>query len=782
LTGTRGVANVPVSVRSIFRAFSTAESGPIAGSLNAATLALALALAALSGCRRQAFGLDLVGELPFGEKIAEPGVIDLGTPAARRFLREGWSSDEVSPASHETFVWSLGPRSVLDFTLPQARDLVVELRGEPFDAGKGRRQEVTATLNGAAPQTFAIAAGSHEYPLAFPAGATRVGANRLELRYAWTARPHDVTGSADGRELAVAWDRVHVVGLTREAAAGPRAVQEGRALFMPWGTSVRYYLHLPCDSRLSIRRLAATGKGTLEVEEERDGQPATAIAKVRIGGADGPGRGVEAALPLCSVVRLSLKAAAGPGEPGGLTLVAPTILQPPPSPLPTRVPAPRGTPARPSIVVYLVDTLRSDHLGCYGYGRPVSPHIDAFASDAVIFEDAVSETSWTRPAVASLFTGLSARAHGVNGRMDALPGQALTMAEILAGLGYQTVGFTVNGNVAREFGFDQGFSRYELLPGSILPSQAGALSAAPRGGDAPRSSELNERLEAWFAGRTSRSPLFLYLHTADLHSPYRPVPRWRQRFASGVVNPEVGGLPSLKRLAQRPAAVREGPVRELIDLYDAEVAEADEGFGRSLDELRRRGLYDSAAILFVSDHGEEFHDHGYWEHGHTLYSEVVHIPLILKLPAGRGRAGLRVRGLVQLADVLPTLLDLLGEPPPPLTSGRSVLTRLVAPSAPSSGTAHSYLNVDTFHAESVQAEGFKLIDYPAGDDRPAELYDVVHDPLEKVDCVSDHSVMEGYLTSRLVRLQRMTTRVLGAQRGEVDADVLDNLRALGYVR
>ncbi len=725
---------------------------------------------------------DLVGELAFAERIAEPGLIDLGTPSARPFLREGWSVDETRPGSHETFVWGLGPRSVLEFTLPQARDLVVGLRGTPFEAGKGRPQEVVATLNGASAQSFVLVPGAHEYRVTFSARATDAGMNRLELRYAWAARPLDVTGTADGRELAVAWEHVHIVGLTREAEAGLRAVQEGRALFMPWGTSVRYYLHLRSGSHLSIRRLTAAGVGRLEVEEQGDGQAAVGIVSAPIGGEHGSGRAIEAQLPLTGVVRLSLRATARLGEPGGLTLVAPTVSQPPPSPPAGRGPAPGGTPARPPIIVYLVDTLRADHLGCYGYERPVSPQIDAFARDAIVFENAVSETSWTRPAVASLFAGLSARSHGVNGRPDALPEEALTMAEILAGLGYQTVGFTVNGNVAREFGFAQGFSRYELLPGSVLPSQTGALSMTARGGDAPRSSELAESLEGWLAGRTSRSPLFLYLHTADPHSPYRPTSKWRERFASGVHDPEVGSLARLKQLAEKRPVVNGGLIRDLLDLYDAEVAEADEGFGRVLDELKRRGLYDSAVILFLSDHGEEFHDHGYWEHGHTLYSEVVHIPFILKLPAGRGQAGLHVRGMVQLADVLPTMLDLLGEAPPRLTTGKSVLARLAGTSAAWSGTAHSYLDVDAFQAESIQAEGFKLIEYPVGNDKLAELYDVVHDPQEKVDCVADHPVMAAYLASRLVRLQRTATRVLGVRQGQADTEVLDNLRALGYVQ
>src|SRR5439155_5723351 len=172
------------------------------------------------------------------------------------------------------------------------------------------------------------------------------------------------------------------------------------------------------------------------------------------------------------IVRLSLEARATTAG-GGVRLARPALL------LPQAPAAPAGRESRavrrPSVIVYLVDTLRADRLGCYGHDGPTSPNLDAFARDAILFDDAVAESSWTRASVASFFTGLPARVHGVNGRADALPEQAVTVASLLREAGYETVGFVTNGNVAPVYGFDRGFERFELLPGTIVPAPDGSV-------------------------------------------------------------------------------------------------------------------------------------------------------------------------------------------------------------------------------------------------------------------------------------------------------------------
>ncbi|HTY70882.1 MAG TPA: sulfatase-like hydrolase/transferase, partial [Actinomycetes bacterium] len=397
---------------------------------------------------------------------------------------------------------------------------------------------------------------------------------------------------------------------------------------------------------------------------------------------------------------------------------------------------------------------------------------------SIVFENAVSETSWTRPAVASLFTGVPPRAHGVNGRQDALPDEAVTLAEMLSALGYQTAGFTTNGNVAPLFGFGQGFGTYELLPGSL---KAGLRAGLDEQGDGPPSSSMVSRLSAWFADRRATAPLFLYVHTVDPHSPYYPAPEWKARFAADVPDAAIGSLANLRRLLEDRSAATPSELRGMLALYDAEVAEADEGFGQFLGELKRRRLYDGAAILLVADHGEEFWDHGSWQHGHTLYGELVRVPFVLKLPAGR-QAGLRVRGAVQLADVLPTVLDLLGETVPKTVTGRSLLGRLNPATPAWAGTAYSFLDLDSRRAETAQADGFKLVRRPTEDGPARALFDVVHDPRERSDLLAQQPIRAGYL-ERLLDAAAARERPLWSRREAGSSpETEENLRALGYVR
>jgi arylsulfatase A-like enzyme len=217
-------------------------------------------------------------------------------------------------------------------------------------------------------------------------------------------------------------------------------------------------------------------------------------------------------------------------------------------------------------------------------------------------------------------------------------------------------------------------------------------------------------------------------------------------------------------------------------LYDAEVAEADEAFGLFLDELRRRDLYDEAVILFLSDHGEEFYEHGNWLHGRTLYSEVLHVPFILKLPSGHAASGRRVQGLVQLADVLPTLLDLLGETPPSTAAGKSVLGKRHGSASAWAGDARSFLDLDGIRIDSVQADGFKLIRRQTPSGPASAVYDVARDPGERSDLLPTRPVLGGYLRTVLDARVRAERPAWGHTEAVIDAETEENLRALGYVR
>jgi arylsulfatase A-like enzyme len=301
--------------------------------------------------------------------------------------------------------------------------------------------------------------------------------------------------------------------------------------------------------------------------------------------------------------------------------------------------------SRPLVIVYLVDTLRADHLPLYGYSRDTAPELSRFAKDAVVFDQAIASSSWTKPSVASLFTSLLPRDHGCVQFYTPLDPVLETLAETMRDHGYATGAVVVNQLVlARNMHFDQGFSYFAAPP---APQRAGEV--------------VDAALD--FLDARKGQPTFLYLHTMDAHTPYLPPPPFDRQF---------GPRPAPGRAAAEPSDYRvPRDLDRIVGQYDGAVAYGDQQFGRLLRGLRERGLYERALVVFLADHGEEFLDHGGWVHGHTLYDELVRVPLVVKYP-GRRDAGRRVRSQVQLLDVMPTILKSQGLKLPTAIMGRAL--------------------------------------------------------------------------------------------------------------
>jgi arylsulfatase A-like enzyme len=296
----------------------------------------------------------------------------------------------------------------------------------------------------------------------------------------------------------------------------------------------------------------------------------------------------------------------------------------------------------PLVVVYRVDTLRADHLPLYGYSRDTAPELTRFAQDAVVFDQAIAAAPWTKPSVASLFTSLLPREHGCVLFRTPLGLGLVTLAERLREAGYGTGAVVANPQVgAAEMHFDQGFDHFD-----------GASPGRPAG-------ELVDAALSFLDARRGL-PTLLYVHTMDTHQPYRPPSPFDRRFPP---------FPVPGRDASRETDADPADRDRVIGQYDGALAYGDQEFGRFVRGLRERGLYEQATIVFVADHGEAFLDHGLWDHGNSLFDELVRVPLVLKYP-GRREAGRRVARQVQLVDVLPTLLKDLGLPVPAGIAGR----------------------------------------------------------------------------------------------------------------
>jgi arylsulfatase A-like enzyme len=360
-------------------------------------------------------------------------------------------------------------------------------------------------------------------------------------------------------------------------------------------------------------------------------------------------------------------------------------------------------------ILYLVDTLRADHLGVYGYKRKTSPELDVFAKDAIVFETAVAHASWTKPSVASILTSHLPGQHRAVQLRDPLDPSQVTVAGRFHERGFATGAAIANSVIyGEESAFDRGFDYFAGLHGD----------------DDTRSKLVGADVvvDAALAFLRSRRGLdtFLYVHTMDPHVPYAPPPPFDRMF-------EPHATP------EHPARDPRTDYKEPLDLermiaqYDGDVAFGDREFGRFVRELKSLGLYDDALVLFMADHGEEFLDHGLWLHGRSLFDELIHIPLVLKLPGGQGH-GARIERQVQGVDVMPTLLEAMGVPLPGDLVGEPLQHALLSDAKPRPALAE--ISHRGFVAHGVRTEDEKFIRRFSPDDDEL-LFDLRRDPGEK---------------------------------------------------
>lgn len=372
----------------------------------------------------------------------------------------------------------------------------------------------------------------------------------------------------------------------------------------------------------------------------------------------------------------------------------------------------------PLVIVYLVDTLRADHTSVYGYARDTTPELSAFAKDGVVFETAISHASWTKPAVASLLTSLLPGRHRAVQLRDSLDPGHTTLAELLEAKGFATGAAIANSVIYSEgTHFEQGFAFYAGLHGAgDRPSKV--IEAAP----------VVDAALRWIDDRRG-FPTFTYVHTMDPHVPYTPPAPFDRMYEPHPTpdHPGVDPRSDFKEPLDRD---------RLIAQYDGEIAYGDREFGRFLRELKARGLYDRALIVFTADHGEEFEDHGKWLHGRSVFDELIRVPLVVKFPGQRG-SGRRIAQQVQAADVLPTVLSEMNlpVPAPPVITGHP-LQRVIEGGAPEP-PAVAEISHRGFVAHGMRTGRDKYIRRFSPDDD--ELYfDVKTDPKETANLVEQN--------------------------------------------
>ena len=420
----------------------------------------------------------------------------------------------------------------------------------------------------------------------------------------------------------------------------------------------------------------------------------------------------------------------------------------------------------PSVVVLLLDTLRADHLGAYGYSRDTSPHLDNFAKENSLFLNAVSAAPWTPASVASILTGLYPVSHGMmppNDRETArnafrLNANLDTLPELFGGAGYQTGAITPNPWMSKEFGYDQGFQSYHYL----LRERADKIT--------DNAIELVDKMSS------QSKPFFLYVHYLDPHDPYDPP----------------GEFASLYRGAVPGKFAYPEKMSNFLGKYDGEIRFMDREIGRLFAHLRAKNAWENTIIVIVGDHGEQFMEHGNHTHGFMLHSEELHVPLMLKVP---GQGSRRVETTVSTVDIFPTLLSLANVVAPAEVPGVSLFDEpaLLARPAVLSEIRRKYSQKSV-----VTPQGKKLIlQVPLKEDssdflrslerwkNPEVLgtYDRAVDP-EELNPVQDaqaYAELRGLFEDALAKA--IKARVVGgAAPAKVSDETLDQLKSLGYLQ
>ncbi|MGD8538552.1 MAG: sulfatase-like hydrolase/transferase [Candidatus Aminicenantes bacterium] len=439
-----------------------------------------------------------------------------------------------------------------------------------------------------------------------------------------------------------------------------------------------------------------------------------------------------------------------------------------------------------NVILISVDTLRADHLGCYGYERETSPNIDALAEDSVLFSNVYASSPWTLPSHVSMLTSLHGVHHQVYQDDERMDPAILTLADLLRQNHFFCTAFTGGGFVSSVYGFSKGFDMYQEGGGGVHRQDSAGY--------------LYGLVVEWLEQHSKDKNFFLFLHTYQPHDPYACPEPFKDMFLSE--DAKWSHINLMGHLGGRPNLFKPLPElerRNIVDLYDGELRYTDEALiGPLLEKLKQLGLYDRTLIVFTSDHGEEFYDHKSWGHGHQLYDESLKVPLLMKFPGARLR-GTKIDNIVSLVDVMPTILEELGIDCLELSlDGKSLIPAIKGKDredrifwadigdnvldshvpqkiSTNSGTEKFILN------KRYTEEALTFFDYPPPETGPAELYDLIKDPREERNIVDNRVELVNQLI-RSIELLYSQAKKRKSLKPEIDEDLKEQLRALGYIK
>ncbi len=447
-------------------------------------------------------------------------------------------------------------------------------------------------------------------------------------------------------------------------------------------------------------------------------------------------------------------------------------------------------PTGPHVILVSIDTLRRDHVGCYGYERETTPNLDRFAREGVRFDQEISSTSWTLPAHAAIFTSVPDAVHGVvDATGTALSPAFVTLAERFQAAGYATGGFYGGPYLDGAFGLGQGFDTYVYAVRGqrerFAPDKVEVWANNPLSHAASHHGVTNDAVygeaRAWMEEHKEQAS-FTFIHFWDVHYDFTPPPPWDTRFDPGYEGP-IDGRGFVKDNVRYRPDMSKRDFEHLLALYDGEIGWTDTFLGKLRADLESWGIADDTILIITSDHGTEFFDHGHKGHRQTLFDEVVRVPLVLWAP-GRVPEGSVVTHQTRSIDLGPTLLELANLAPPEGVLGRSLMPLVEGAAPEAERAAVCELHTLGFELQALRLPDGKFLRDEARDSSvwfDLEADPGEHAPQRELDSGRGARLRDSY-THALAELARaIEERPEGAVATDLSDELRDELRANGYI-
>jgi choline-sulfatase len=610
--------------------------------------------------------MDLTESLHLADLDHHGQFIDFGTAARFKYTLGGWMSgfDNDTAMNGISFTWATSSPSRIYFTMAEPAALNIQLRVK-----RGGCESFSVYMNDRPLARIKLTRdGWEEHETTCPVENTIAGENLLKLVYETAERK--MGGKPASFAVDYIWLSPDAGGTPSRTGANPPRLDglrqrykagelERDALLLPSPLTLSYYVDVPQGARLcyaaapvaDVNDARKVPKATVKAvcTPVDTGQPVELVSRTYAG--QGWSEEMLDLSPVAGkLARIDLVTGGDPGSRVALSEPAIRMARTSVEPLARKA---------KNVIILLIDTQRADHLTVYGKTRVRSPVIDKVARESTLFERCQSSSNWTKPACATVLTGLYPDTHKARSESARLPSSVRLGSELFAAAGFSTAAFIANGYLAAEFGFNRGWKKYVNFIRENKPTEAKKVF-----GDAL----------AWIDGARS-GPFFTYIQTIDPHVPYDPPEDYLRIYDplpyEGPVRPRSTGT-LLEDFKRKRVELAPRDRERLHALYEGEVTYHDREFGVFLDGLKRMGVLEDTTIIVCADHGEEFFDHDSVGHGHTLHQELLHVPLIIRAP-GIVPAGARIPRDVGLADVLPTALSAAGVAAPDGLEGIDLL-------------------------------------------------------------------------------------------------------------